>query len=123
MGARALRPALCPTETAAVLFLVARRLRGVTSIPPGPAMPQRPQPTTKAVWHRAAPWILTTSSVIVLTALAFFLMENIWWFRQQALHDGPSTPEHYRIYVFHLHLSMIKRSVGLFAGFALIFVG
>src|SRR5262249_19476919 len=29
----------------------------------------------------------------------------------------------YKIYVFQLHLSMIKRSVGLFAGFALIFIG
>jgi hypothetical protein len=66
---------------------------------------------------------MTASSIVVLACLALFLLENVYWFRSIATASpAPSNPA-YRIYVYQMHLAMIKRSVGLFAGFALIFIG
>jgi hypothetical protein len=68
------------------------------------------------------PWFTTTVSVAILVVLAMFLLNNICWFRS---HSQAATPpnEAYLLYVFQLHSSLIKRSVGLFAGFALLFLG
>lgn len=74
-------------------------------------------------WGRAVPWVTTLSSLVVLVALAWFLIENILWFRLLAFPVGSERDANFTLYAFHLHLAMIKRSVALFAGFALIFVG
>jgi hypothetical protein len=73
-------------------------------------------------WERAAPWFLTIVSTLVLCSIAWFLIENIFWFRHNVFTD-PRADGAYRMHVFHLHISMIKRSIGLFSGFALVFVG
>jgi hypothetical protein len=67
------------------------------------------------------PWFLTIGSTIVLIAIAWFLVDNLYWFRN-AVFRGASSEE-YRMEMFHLHLAMVKRSVGLFSGFALLFLG
>jgi hypothetical protein len=81
------------------------------------------QKTQLSEWAEFVPWFMTAVSLSVLLCLAWFLFENISWFKNSALSSNLASHEAYRIYVYQLHLSMIKRSVGLFAGFALIFVG
>jgi len=76
-----------------------------------------------SAWTEVVPWFMTILSVMVLFSLAWFLVENILWFRKIATAAGSPVDAPYRIYVYQLHLAMVKRSVGLFAGFALIFVG
>ncbi|MBD0318785.1 MAG: hypothetical protein ICV87_00520 [Gemmatimonadetes bacterium] len=75
-------------------------------------------------WEDSIPWFLTIASTLTLICIAWFLVENILWFRNSSM---PATLEpaklHYRLHVYHLHLAMIKRSVGLFSGFALLFLG
>ncbi|MGH9236722.1 MAG: hypothetical protein ACRD3G_01675 [Vicinamibacterales bacterium] len=56
-------------------------------------------------------------------AIAWFLVENIIWFRASSLAAADAEHVVYRLHVYHLHLAMIKRSVGLFSGFALLFLG
>jgi hypothetical protein len=80
-------------------------------------------PEAESLWTEFTPWFMTVISVVVLGCLAWFLLENIHWFKVHATECAAPTDAAYRIYIYHLHLSMIKRSVGLFAGFALIFVG
>lgn len=78
---------------------------------------------SSSAWTEFIPWFMTAVSILVLICLAWFLLENVFWFRRTATAISAPTDAAYRIYIYHLHLSMIKRSVGLFAGFALIFVG
>jgi hypothetical protein len=73
-------------------------------------------------WERYIPWFLTVASFLVLCSIAWFLIENIFWFRN-SVSIGSQTDLGYRMHIFHLHIAMIKRSVGLFSGFALLFVG
>jgi hypothetical protein len=76
-----------------------------------------------SLWEDMIPWFMTAISVLVLVCLAWFLLENIYWFRRTAISPlAPHTSE-YRIYVYQMHLAAINRTVGLFAGFALIFIG
>ena len=77
----------------------------------------------RTAWWSVIPWVMTVASLLVLACVAWFLLENIFWFRTQALPDGATRGSSFMLYVFHLHLAMIKRSVALFTGFALIFVG
>jgi hypothetical protein len=77
---------------------------------------------TLSRWERYIPWFLTIASFLVLCSIAWFLIENILWFRNSVF-VGPQVDLTYRMHIFHLHISMIKRSVGLFSGFALLFVG
>jgi cytochrome c biogenesis protein CcdA len=74
-------------------------------------------------WTNLIPWYLTIASTLVLVMLAVFLIENIEWFKSQAMTSKDWGEGRYNMSIFHLHLSMIKRSVGLFAGFALLFIG
>ncbi|HEV7485239.1 MAG TPA: hypothetical protein VGQ65_06115 [Thermoanaerobaculia bacterium] len=78
---------------------------------------------SKRRWEDAAPWFLTLASTIILFSIAWFLVENIFWFRAHALTPADLARPTYRLHIYHLHLSMIKRSVGLFSGFALLFLG
>lgn len=76
-----------------------------------------------STWNRVIPWFMTALSLTVLFTLAWFLIENIYWFRKVSIVANMPLDPSYRIYVYQLQLAMIKRSVGLFAGFALIFIG
>lgn len=73
-------------------------------------------------WEQLIPWFLTIACTISLICIAWFLTDNIGWFKENAF-DTTDLNNDYRLYVYHLHLSMIKRSVGLFSGFAMMFVG
>jgi len=66
---------------------------------------------------------MTIISTIVLISLAVFLVLNIEWFKDQALLSNGWESDLFQIHIHHLHLSMIKRSVGLFAGFSVLFIG
>lgn len=76
-------------------------------------------------WHLNIPWLLTISSFTVLLVIGYFLVDNINWFKSNIfsnIHKDASNLE-FQIYAYHMHLSMIKRSVGLFSGFAIMFLG
>jgi len=80
-------------------------------------------PTVPSAWEETIPWFMAAISVVVLVCLAWFLLENIYWFRNIATSASAPNSSDYRIYVYQMHLATINRSVGLFAGFALIFIG
>lgn len=76
-------------------------------------------------WYKFAPWFLTFSCSITLIIIGLFLIYNIEWFKESVFSNDIieiRNPE-YRFYAYHMHLSMIKRSVGLFSGFAIMFLG
>jgi len=73
-------------------------------------------------WERVIPWFLTIACTISLISIALFLILNVEWFKTGAF-DHVNITNSYKIYIYHLHLSMIKRSVALFSGFAMMFVG
>ena len=74
-------------------------------------------------WEKRVPWYLTIASSAVLIAIGYFLISNINWFKAEVfLHDADLNLE-YKVYAYQMHLSMIKRSVGLFSGFAVMFLG
>jgi hypothetical protein len=77
----------------------------------------------KYSWEELIPWYMTIVSTIVLISLALFLTSNIDWFKNQALLSNGWNSELFQIHIHHLHLSMIKRSVGLFSGFSVLFIG
>ncbi|HVF42372.1 MAG TPA: hypothetical protein VM936_05160 [Pyrinomonadaceae bacterium] len=62
------------------------------------------------------------SCTLSLVCIALFLILNVEWFKSSVFNQVTVTSA-YKIYVYHMHLSMIKRSVGLFSGFAMMFVG
>jgi hypothetical protein len=76
-------------------------------------------------WSKFAPLLITIPSFITLMMIGLFLNANITWFKStvfdSAIYDV-NTPG-YRIYAHQLHLSMVKRSIGLFSGFAIMFLG
>lgn len=76
-------------------------------------------------WQSKVPWILTISSFIVLLIIGYFLIQNVNWFKDNVFANltKDATNLDYQIYAYHMHLSMIKRSVGLFSGFAVMFLG
>jgi len=98
---------------------------------PGPASPiimtssknpsVAPQSTSK--WAETIPWFSTIVSLLNLTCLAWFLLENILWFRSIATSTAAPSDPYYRIYIYQMLLSVLKRMVGLYSGFALIFIG
>ncbi|HEV7843902.1 MAG TPA: hypothetical protein VGO69_09395 [Pyrinomonadaceae bacterium] len=73
-------------------------------------------------WEKIIPWFLTVSCTLSLICIALFLILNVEWFKASVFNQVTVTSS-YKIYVYHMHLSMIKRSVGLFSGFAMMFVG
>lgn len=83
-------------------------------------------PTKRAtLWFDSIPWFITIACTVTLAMIGSFLIDNIDWFKESAFAPSISDVNDpgYRTYVFHLHLSMIKRSVGLFSGFAIMFLG
>jgi hypothetical protein len=79
--------------------------------------------TGPELWPRLIPWFTTIISVAILVALATFLIENLSWFRSTALATSDINRASYRVAVLQMHLAMVKRSVGLFSGFSLVFIG
>ena len=74
-------------------------------------------------WEKTAPWYMTIASTVVLMLLASYLVENIEWFKTSAEKAPDWADSEYRIYIHHLHLSMIKRSVAMFSGVAALLIG
>jgi hypothetical protein len=98
--------------------MTATSAKAVPTVVPEGAIPRAP-----SAWEETIPWFMTAMSVLVLVCLAWFLLENIYWFRSIATSPLAPNSADYRIYVYQMHLATINRSVGLFAGFALIFIG
>ena|SRR5215212_2324901 len=80
------------------------------------------QDEKESSWERIIPWFLTAACTISLISIAVFLILNVEWFKGSVFSQVHITNS-YKIYVYHMHLSMIKRSIGLFSGFAMMFVG
>ena len=76
-------------------------------------------------WGRIIPWALTVSCLVVLAIIGNFLIENIEWYKNTVFNTrlDPIQVPIYKIHAYHIHVSMIKRSVGLFSGFAIMFLG
>lgn len=76
-------------------------------------------------WISVIPWFITIASTCALIAIGYFLIENIQWYKESVFNDSIKDVNEgaYRIRAYDLHLSMIKRSVGLFSGFAIMFIG
>jgi hypothetical protein len=74
-------------------------------------------------WKTIIPWYMTILSTIILACLAIFLVGNIEWFKEQAISSSSWSSELFQIHIHHLHISMIKKSVGLFSGFSALFIG
>ncbi|GJM64920.1 hypothetical protein [Persicobacter diffluens] len=74
-------------------------------------------------WEKYIPWFLTIASSLVLIAIGLFLIININWFKDGVFENEADLNLEYKVYAYQMHLSMIKRSVGLFSGFAIMFLG
>lgn len=74
-------------------------------------------------WEKYIPWFLTFGSCLVLISIGIFLINNINWFKNGVFENYSGLNLEYKVYAYQMHLSMIKRSVGLFSGFALMFLG
>lgn len=76
-------------------------------------------------WNRFIPWFLTIACATVLVVIGIFFIDNIQWYKDSVFNNAIeeiNDPE-YRFYAYHLHLSMIKRAIGLFSGFSIMFLG
>lgn len=74
-------------------------------------------------WELIIPWFLTGTSTIVLCAIGWFLAENLNWFREEALSQFDTDNLSYRSYTYFMYVSAVRRSIGLFSGIALMFLG
>lgn len=74
-------------------------------------------------WKNIIPWYMTILSTIVLICLAIFLIANIEWFKDQAMSSNSWSIDLFQLHIHHLHVSMVKRSVGLFSGCSALFIG
>lgn len=74
-------------------------------------------------WEIYIPWFLTVASTLVLIAIGLFLIVNFNWFKNGVFENNANLNLEYKVYAYQMHLSMIKRSVGLFSGFAIMFLG
>ena len=75
------------------------------------------------LWEQTVPWFLTITSTLTLIAIAWYLVENVLFFRSTAFGEDTGGDLVFRMHAHHLHIAMVKRSVGLFSGFALLFLG
>ena len=74
-------------------------------------------------WTNWIPLYLTIASAITLILIGFFLVENIQWYKNEVFAIYEARFGTYRMRAFDVHLSMIKRSIGLFSGFSMLFLG
>ncbi|MEP2937449.1 MAG: hypothetical protein ABJM06_08940 [Gilvibacter sp.] len=78
-----------------------------------------------STWGRFIPWFLSITCIAVLAVIGNFLIENVEWFKRTAYEIELINAQEpvYRIHTYHMHMSMIKNSVGIFSGFAIMFLG
>lgn len=62
-------------------------------------------------------------SFLSLVAIGWFLIDNFQWFKAHVLDVKDPRDPKYLTYAMHMQNSLLKRCVGLFSGFALLFVG
>ncbi|MEZ8143240.1 hypothetical protein A1OO_06075 [Enterovibrio norvegicus FF-33] len=78
-------------------------------------------------WFRFSPWYLTITSTLVLAGLGYFLVTNLNWFKETAFasHSASELKDntHYYFSMFNLYISMLKRSVAMFAGVGTLLIG
>ena len=76
-------------------------------------------------WISIIPWFITIASTCALVAIGFFLIKNVEWYKESVFNNCIKDVNEgaYRMRAYDLHLSMIKRSMGLFSGFAIMFIG
>ncbi|MFA6013275.1 MAG: hypothetical protein WC799_25015, partial [Desulfobacteraceae bacterium] len=74
-------------------------------------------------WIKFIPWFMTITSTIVMLSIGYFLIENMNWFKNISEKPGFEYTELYQIHIFHLFISTLKRLIGFFASFCLIFIG
>ena len=76
-------------------------------------------------WGKYIPWVLSASCIVVLAVIGYFLIENIQWYKDTVFCIDLINAQEpvYRIHAYHIHMSMMKNSVGLFSGFAIMFLG
>ncbi|MFC0350405.1 hypothetical protein [Undibacterium danionis] len=77
----------------------------------------------KASWQRITPWFLMIASSIVIYTIGHFLIQNMEWFRANATLVISGHSENYQIHILHIHAATLKRLIGFFASFCLIFLG
>ena len=86
-----------------------------------------PAPTVleNSSWGKLIPWFLSIACMIVLAIIGNFLIENVNWFKESVYEISLIEAQEpvYRIHAYHMHMSMIKNSVGIFSGFAIMFLG
>ena len=66
---------------------------------------------------------LAIASISVLIMIAWFLFDSILWFRTETSDLFTDDNLIFQMNVHHLHVSMVKRSIGLLSGFSLTFLG
>ncbi len=78
-------------------------------------------------WRNFAPWFLTITSTVVMVGLGYFLVSNIEWYKDTAFNTENSLfcldSQKNILERFHLHSSLIKRSVSMFAGVGVLLIG
>jgi hypothetical protein len=77
----------------------------------------------KSKWESFIPWFLTVASAATISLLVYFLVDNILWFRESLFSQGPKGDPAYITTALALYVSTLKRSVGFFSAFCLIFIG
>ena len=79
--------------------------------------------TLPATWERAAPWYLTILSALILIGIGWFLVSQILWARDAMFSGDVADNLEYRSHQYFMLISTVRRSVGLFAGIALMLLG
>lgn len=81
--------------------------------------------STSNKWYTFIPWFLTIAATLTLIAIGWFLVNNIIAWQNNALDQKIDLvlESTYRIHVLHMQISLVQRSIGLFSGFAILFLG
>jgi hypothetical protein len=76
-------------------------------------------------WQKIIIWIVTVGCLLTLIFLSFYLYTNIEWFKKDSINSSIIEVNQggYRTYIYHLQISLITRSIGLFSGCAIAFLG
>jgi hypothetical protein len=83
-----------------------------------------PKPTeTPTKWDNFIPWFLTSACTLTLIAIGLYLVLHVEWFKHDAFEGVGKSDKSYNIYIYQMYLAILKGSVGLFTGFALVFLG
>ena len=69
------------------------------------------------------PIILLIVSLLILIIMVSFFIHNFYFFRGIVQVEYQDSEKAYKLQIFHLYQSFVKRGLGLFSGFSLIFIG